>query len=151
MKRLMIRYFGTPSSQQGTSRDVLIGWNQPTTQTSDGLVGNEVLQNPSLTAKRDQAVPTVVSSTQPNTCNPQSPTTSFILFGNHGRRKTLDLYHISARNTSIFQTIRDYARASRGWWRRYLSFWQLSYCDFVKVSLYYTAICPASSNNILLV
>jgi hypothetical protein len=61
----------------------------------------------------------------------------FILFGVQGARKTLELAQIDvtkhADDSSFFCDLRKEYKRLRGFWRYWLSIWQLKYCDFVKV------------------
>jgi hypothetical protein len=61
----------------------------------------------------------------------------FVLFGVQGARKTLELAQIDVtkyvEDISFFRDLRREYRQLRGFWRYWLSIWQLKYCDFVKV------------------
>ena len=63
----------------------------------------------------------------------------FVLLGINGTRRTLDLVHIKTTKENdddlkFFDALlRSYA-SLRGTMRRWFSIWQLTHCDFVKVS-----------------
>ncbi|KAF4631646.1 hypothetical protein G7Y89_g6486 [Cudoniella acicularis] len=61
---------------------------------------------------------------------------SFVLFGVQGGRRTLELAQINiSTNTDdciFFKDLRATYRKHRGFWRYWLSIWQMRYCDFVK-------------------
>lgn len=62
---------------------------------------------------------------------------SFVLFGVQGCRRTLELAQINiSPNTDddvFFRNLKASYRKHRGFWRYWLSIWQMRYCDFVKV------------------
>jgi hypothetical protein len=62
----------------------------------------------------------------------------YVLFAVQGARHTLELaqIHISSNTDdgTFFGELKLKYRELRGFWRYWLSIWQMRYCDFVKVS-----------------
>ncbi|KAH6698143.1 hypothetical protein BKA61DRAFT_497437 [Leptodontidium sp. MPI-SDFR-AT-0119] len=60
----------------------------------------------------------------------------YVLFGVKGPRRTLELEQIKIKEYSndnaFFQCLTQAYKKHRGFWRYWLSIWQLAYCDFVK-------------------
>ena len=111
--------------------------HQTSSQTiqQGGNSGNSQESKPSST-------PNLLQTPQPGLTVNLSPTITdglFVLFGVYGARRTLELAQIDVKkhqdDGAFFQDLRTQHKRLRGFWRYWLSIWQLKYCDFVKVPL----------------
>ena len=111
---------------------------------SHGTGGNQ-LSSPSL-------VPNLASTNQQG-IKVNLPTGTnhelFVLFGVDGARRTLELAQIDVSkhldDGSFFRDLRQQYKELRGFWRYWLSIWQLQYCDFVKVPILHLRVSVCRS------
>jgi hypothetical protein len=68
--------------------------------------------------------------------NSRSANELFILFGVEGGRQTLEFAQLDVTrqdDAMFFRALKERYRELRGFWRYWLSVWQLNHCDFVQV------------------
>jgi hypothetical protein len=141
--RLIIQAAGFGPAQ-GNATASIPGSAQP---SSHGLKLNQIGVNSQ--SWRHGASPPAVSNNQGGVQVNVSAGTSnelYVLFGVNGPRRSLELAQIDVLKLgddgAFFRALRDKYRQLRGFWRYWLSIWQLNHCDFVRV-------WPLSASSIL--
>lgn len=127
--------YGDTTPGSSSSNSSATNTSQTTTSQQNSQGGSAYLSGPPT------AQTNIRLNNQPGFMVNIPPGTSsdlFVLFGVHRSRRTLEFAQVPVTTNEdkpFFLELRARYRELRGFWRYWLSVWQLKYCDFVKVSV----------------
>jgi hypothetical protein len=133
-------WFHQTASSNAGSNPTLNPTHVPTGNTPNSPKKSQCIDIPGSTSGSSTPLPNPISDSTGGLKVDLSTETEnelFVLFGVQGACKTLELAQIDVtkhvEDSSFFRDPRREYRRLRGFWRYWLSIWQLKYCDFVKV------------------